>query len=199
MVAKNQATFPLFVYFYKEPPGKDQDVLYKANEKFANLFNITYTYRRDSVVPFVYGKVLPKTPVEDGNSALQDMSIINWKSMPNEIPSSIINRDISHKTKGILWMVSHCTTESRREDYVKKLQRHLNEIDSTLSIDILGKCGKDELPKSNTDGERLGNTRLFYIHEFIKFNSYYLYKLTLGLIFFQTNKFISVKKCIKTP
>ena len=165
----NQATFPIFVYFDKEPPRKDRDALYKANEKFSNLFNITYTYKRDSVVPFVYGKVLPKNSVADGCSALQNMSIVKWKYVPNQLPSSIINRDISHKTKGILWMVSHCTTDSRREDYVKQLQRHLNQINSTLLIDIFGKCGKDELPKSNEDGEGLGNNLRFDIPEFIIF------------------------------
>ena len=53
-------------------------------------------------------------------------------------------------------MVSHCTTDSRREDYVKRLQSEL----STLSIDILGKCGKDLLPKSDLGGEKLGNATI---------------------------------------
>ena len=160
---KNQQTFPLFVYFYKEPPNTDQDLRYKSHEKFSNLFNITYTYRRDSVVPFVYGKVVPRNVIETDTVALQDMSNVKWKSMPKNLPSSILNRDISHKTKGILWMVSHCTTDSRREEYVEKLKSQLNLINSNLSIDIFGKCGKDELPPSNNDGERLGNMPLFYV------------------------------------
>ena len=163
---KNQATFPLFVYFYKEPPGRHQDNLYKSNPKFSNLFNITYTYRRDSTIPFLYGKVIPKTLNQDRNVALQDMSIVKWKTLPHKLPSSILNRDMSNKTKGILWMVSHCTTESRREDYVKKLQNHLKHRNSTLSIDIYGRCGKDELPKSNTEGTGLGKTRRRCIYKF---------------------------------
>ena len=152
---KNEETYPLFVYFFKEPPGKDQDVVYKENQKFSDLFNITYTYRRDSVIPFTYGKVLPKYSTEDMNKAIQDNSIVEWKHVPKTLPESIKQRDLTYKTKGILWMVSHCTTDSRREDYVKKLQSHL----STLSIDIMGKCGKDSLPESNSDGQKLGNGR----------------------------------------
>ena len=156
---KNMDTFPLFVYFYKEPPGKDYDKLYKSNIGFATLFNITYTYRTDSVIPFLDGKVIPKT--SNGYEALQGQSSVEWKSVPKEIRSNILNRDISYKTKDILWMVSHCTTESRREDYVKKLQNKL----STLSIDILGKCGTDHLLKRNKDGETLRNTSISISNE----------------------------------
>jgi alpha-1,3-fucosyltransferase len=152
---KNDETYPLFVYFFKEPPGKDQDVVYKENKKFSDLFNITYTYRRDSVIPFTYGKVLPKYSTENMNKAIQDNSIVEWKPVPKKLPNSIERRDLTYKTKGILWMVSHCTTDSRREDYVKKLQSHL----STLSIDIMGKCGENSLPESNSDGQKLGNIK----------------------------------------
>ena len=153
LVEKNQEKYPHFVYFYKEPPGKDVDTIYKNNEPFSNLFDITYTYRRDSVIPFVYGKVIPRNDHENQNLILQDNSVVKWKPVPDKLPLSILNADLTHKTKGILWMVSHCTTDSRREEYVKKLQSHLK----TLSIDTLGKCGKDALPKSNVDGEKLGN------------------------------------------
>ena len=153
ILEKNQETYPLFVYFFKEPPGRDGDILYKQHPTFYNLFNITYTYKRDSVIPFLYGKVVPKdTSPEELNDVLQDTSNVEWKPVPKEIPKSISNSDLSHKTKGILWMVSHCETDSRREEYVKKLEGHL----STLKIDILGKCGKDKLPDSNVDGRKLG-------------------------------------------
>ena len=37
-------------------------------------------------------------------------------------------------------MVSHCDTLSKREKYVDKLRKATN-----LTIDVLGKCGKDVL------------------------------------------------------
>ena len=151
-------TYPSFVYFFKEPPGKGPSQ-YTHDEGFANMFNITYTYRKDSAIPFLYGKVVEKGHTR--HKDLQDKSFPVWKSAPKKVSSAILNHDISYKTKDILWMVSHCETDSRREDYVKKLQENL----PTLKIDILGKCGKDELPNSNVDGERLGN------HSFSFFNT----------------------------
>ena len=151
---KNQGHYPLFVYFFKEPPGTSLDESYKKQEKHSNLFNITYTYRRDSTIPFTYGKVIPKDlEFADLHKILQNKSMVKWRSVPEVLPSSVNDRDFSYKTKDILWMVSHCQTDSRREDYVKKLQSHL----STLSIDIMGKCGNNTLPKSNIDGRKLGN------------------------------------------
>ena len=141
------------MYFNKEPPGKGHGTHLKMHPAFYKLFSISYTYRRDSVIPNLYGKVIPRdTPPEDLNDVLQDTSNVEWKPVPTKIPKSILNNDLSHKTKGILWMVSHCETDSRREEYVKKLEGHL----STLKIDILGKCGKDKLPDSNVDGRKLG-------------------------------------------
>ena len=47
------------------------------------------------------------------------------------------------KTKDILWMVSNCHASSQREVYVEELKRVTN-----LTIDILGFCGQDILPRS---------------------------------------------------
>ena len=106
------------------------------------MFNITYTYRRDSVIPSPYGKFILRGSSRNDNSLLQDSSVPKWKPKPKYLPTSIINRDFSYKSKDILWIVSHCKTDSKREDYVKQLQNEL----STLSIDILGQCGQDKLP-----------------------------------------------------
>ena len=151
LMEKNQGHDPLFVYFFKEPPNKFLDNAYK---KQSNFFNITYTYRRDSDIPFLYGKVIPRDLkyTHAYNQILQSKLVLKWRPIPKNLPSFLKNRDFSYKTKGILWMVSHCKTNSRREDYVKKLQSHL----STLSIDILGKCGNDTLPKKHVNGRQPG-------------------------------------------
>ena len=148
---KNQGHYPLFVYFFKEPPGISMDEAYK---KQSNIFDITYTYRRDSDIPFTYGKVIERDLeyTQVYNKILQSKVATEWRPIPKNLPSFLNDRDFSYKTKDILWMVSHCETDSRREDYVKKLQSHL----STLSIDIMGKCGNNTLPKQNVDGRKLG-------------------------------------------
>ena len=78
----------------------------------------------------------------------------------------MLEGNLENKNKGILWMVSHCETESRTEDYVNKLQSHLK----TSSIDILGKCGNDLLPNDSIVGGSLGT----------KSDSSY-YELTYGI------------------
>ena len=157
---KNQGHYPLFVYFFKEPPGTSRDEDYK---KQSNIFNITYTYRRDSVIPFTYGKVIPRDfeYTQVYNKILQSKVTMEWQPVPQTLPNFIKERDFRYKTKDILWMVSHCKTDSRREDYVKELQSHL----STLSIDIMGKCGNNTLPKHNIDGRKLGILIAFIFKE----------------------------------
>ena len=80
--------------------------------------------------------------------------------MPMVLPKEVINRDISYKTKGILWIVSHCSTESRREEYVEKLRDQL----TNLSIDILGGCGNNTLEDDNLIGESLGSCFSVYCY-----------------------------------
>ena len=141
IMEKNQGHYPLFVYFFKEPPGRSMDEAYR---KQSNLFDITYTYRRDSEIPFTYSKVIPRDfeYTQGYNKILQSKLAIEWRPIPRKLPSFLNDRDFSYKKKDILWMVSHCKTDSRREDYVKKLQSHL----STLSVDVMGKCGNNSLP-----------------------------------------------------
>ena len=42
---------------------------------------------------------------------------------------------MSRKTKLALWLVSHCETDNKREDYVKSLQKY-------IPVDIFGYCGQ---------------------------------------------------------
>jgi hypothetical protein len=39
------------------------------------------------------------------------------------------------KTKDVVWIVSNCNTPSKREKYVKEMQKIIN-------VDIFGRCGK---------------------------------------------------------
>ena len=156
----NEGILPHFVYCNREPPENIHDIIYETNGEYYDVFDITYTYRKDAVIPSAYGKVIPLKESTNDNDLLQDKSIPTWKVFnSNLVPKSILERNLANKTKGILWMVSHCETESRREDYVKKLQTHLK----TLSIDILGQCGKNVLPKDNFVGESLGKRNQVYL------------------------------------
>ena len=74
---KNGGQFPHFIYFNKEPPGQHHVQSYGLNEKHFNIFDMTYTYRKDAIVPSVYGKFIPKNELVYNYHLLQDTSISN--------------------------------------------------------------------------------------------------------------------------
>ena len=71
--------------------------------------NLTSSYRLDSDIPVPYL-----------------YTVKNKDKLPNGF--------FPHKTELIVWYVSHCKTDSKREDYILKLSKY-------LPIHIYGKCG----------------------------------------------------------
>jgi len=127
---KNQGVDPLFILFMLESPkGSDlQDPI------FDDFFNLTFTYRKNADISRPYGVFIDKHTEEP-----IDFTKIEYQTNgQNEAEGGL-----SNKTKDIAWLVSHCDTESRREDYVQALKK----LNSTLKIDTYGECGSLELPK----------------------------------------------------
>ena len=60
------------------------------------------TYRRDSDVPLLYGKVIPRDPREP------------WQP-----------KNLDKSRKLVAWFVGNCDTKSKRELYVKELQKYI--------------------------------------------------------------------------
>ena len=86
-----------------------------------NTINWTMTYRRDSDIPFYYGVVRPRK---------------------EKLEHSISDLYLRNKTKWIVWIVSHCKTPGKREEYSKKLQQY-------IPIDVIGDCGLSTCPRNN--------------------------------------------------
>ena len=76
------------------------------------FFNLTAHFRSDSDFPFKYF-----------HSEIRDSPCDHC------LPSSTLD-----KTKLMVWMVSHCKTQSKREDYIAELSKYIN-------VDVFGKCG----------------------------------------------------------
>ena len=123
------------------------DEVFESHPTFANLFNVTYNFASDATVYFPYGRVIDRQipHLKDVKDNRKEGRASSWLSPPAELPQNILDLDFGHKTKDILWMVSHCDTDSKREVYVEQLKKLTN-----LTIDVLGKCGKDVLSKSET-------------------------------------------------
>ena len=115
---------------YQRPPN--QRIIFFSQEspitmdlelnKLKNLFNWTMTYRWNSDIPLLYGRVLNKSD----ETNLQNKNQISRKNK-----------------KLVAWMVSHCVTSSLRELYVEELKQF-------IPVDVFGKCGNLTCPRNET-------------------------------------------------
>jgi len=114
----------LYIFRQNEAPRRDYRCI---NKHFSlNFFNWTWTYRTDSDIVESYGPISKKIgdPKPPSTRRIQ----LQHSNKENRI------LDMSKKTKLAFWLNSHCKTDSKREDYVKSLQKYIH-------IDIYGKCG----------------------------------------------------------
>ncbi|CAH1789281.1 unnamed protein product [Owenia fusiformis] len=103
-----------WVFFMLECPEWSKNYNYKS-ELWNRKFDWTMTYRTDSDIRLHYGQVdMVTSPVQQ--------EVKNYTSI------------IESKMGDVAWIVSNCDTASRRDQYVKELQRY-------ISVDVYGKCG----------------------------------------------------------
>ena len=90
--------------------GRESPANARIKPELNRLFNATYTYRHDSDIPYPYGISIPtKRAILKENFA-------------------------TGKSGGIIaWIVSNCETQSRRDEYVRELQKH-------IPVDEYGRC-----------------------------------------------------------
>jgi len=127
-----------YIYFLLESPVHD----HLDYSRFSDFFNLTMTYRRDSDVFAPYGSFRPSEPA----------SVESILNRVRELP----------KKKLVAWVVSHCNTNSKREEYVRELQKH-------IPVDVFGKCGPNKCPGpksgvvSGECGRLLEREYMFYL------------------------------------
>ena len=59
------------------------------------------------------------------------------KDFPKSSLYAELKQNILTKVDNALWLASHCWTDSRREDYIKELDKHFN-------VSVIGACAKVE-------------------------------------------------------
>ena len=124
------------IYLLPPPPRRDKDQVFilavrdafptfinaihanknEETRRWLDVFNWTMTFRFDSDIVYPYSFLFER---QNG-------------SVPNNVDYDKIFRE---KDKDVFWLVSHCHTKSKREDYVK-------ELSSVITVDIYGGCGK---------------------------------------------------------
>ncbi|KAL1439443.1 hypothetical protein MTO96_010256 [Rhipicephalus appendiculatus] len=123
-----------WVYWNMEaPPNSRPEQFFRIR----NVFNWTYTYRLDSDVPHPYFTVHSRRSdapqAEEGHS-----------------PSTV------NRSRLVAWVVSNCRTPSRREEYVAELRKH-------VTVDVYGRCGNLQCPRSEECFRHLGERYHFYL------------------------------------
>ena len=121
-----------YLFFSMEAPP-----LVPPMQNYANFFNLTMTYRRDSDIINLFGSM--RYRIEYG---------------------SVLTAAAFNKTKLVAWFVRNCKSSSKREAYVRKLQKY-------IAVDIYGACGPLKCPRrlhQYTECEELLNsTYKFYL------------------------------------
>ncbi|EFX63532.1 hypothetical protein DAPPUDRAFT_67044, partial [Daphnia pulex] len=122
-----------YVFLTQEPPPAlvDQNLA-----QYRNYFNWTMTYRMDSDVRFLYGRIRPKP------SAPKTMEETEVRMKESTRQLMLNKRKITRRKKKekklVAAMISHCTTDGQREQYVKQLKKH-------VKVDVFGWCDDDGL------------------------------------------------------
>ena len=104
-------------------PGLRMAYTNKIAKQWIPQFNWTMTFRLDSDLVYKYSDIIKK---DDTNNMIR----------------KDYNSIFDAKENNAVWIVSHCKTQSHREDYVRELRK-------VVDIDIYGRCGRETCPKRN--------------------------------------------------
>ncbi|KFM80284.1 Glycoprotein 3-alpha-L-fucosyltransferase A, partial [Stegodyphus mimosarum] len=109
----NRTSNQIWILYNMEPPWQVKKHMLSEIHKLKNTFNWTMSYRSNSDVTVKYGIIMPLNKNQQKQVNLEEFE---------------------QKSKNIVWFVSDCSTDSRREEYV-------NELKKFIDIDTYGKCG----------------------------------------------------------
>ncbi|XP_067670504.1 glycoprotein 3-alpha-L-fucosyltransferase A-like isoform X2 [Haliotis asinina] len=99
------------LYGWESPLHYHSNTIFRSD--WNGRFNWTLTYRLDSDIPFPYNRIL----YTGGTVNISDV--------------------LRRKSRSIAWFVSNCGTSSKREVYVKELQKYID-------VDIYGACRQNK-------------------------------------------------------
>ncbi|XP_032785306.2 alpha-(1,3)-fucosyltransferase C [Daphnia magna] len=119
-----------FVFLTQESPNSMDTVDVTT---MGHLFNWTMSYKLNSDIQFLYGRINP------GPTAPKTLEEAEKMIETTYFPSA--KNYATNKTKQVVWMVSHCPTPSLRETYVNQLRKF-------IPVDIYGSCGNLTCPHS---------------------------------------------------
>lgn len=140
----------LWLYYTLESQGRSHCSTHYEMTDLDDWFNITATFKLDSDLVADYREFRHWKDIENNKKYFNKFTVqLTQYKDPTETITDISNKNEFidkryqqkpvYKRATILWIVSHCETMSRREDYVKELQKY-------IYVDIFGQCGNDRDP-----------------------------------------------------
>ncbi|EFX72918.1 hypothetical protein DAPPUDRAFT_58316 [Daphnia pulex] len=128
----NRQPHQRFIFFTQEPPPSIKQMNISG---YRNYFNWTMTYRMDSDVRFLYGRIRPKPSAPK----TMEETEVRMKESTRQLMLNKrkVTRRKKKKKKLVAAMISHCTTDGQREQYIKQLRKH-------VKVDVYGWCNHGE-------------------------------------------------------
>jgi alpha-1,3-fucosyltransferase len=123
-----------FVFLTQESPASMSQLDVST---MGNYFNWTMSYRSNSDILFVYGRILP------GPSAPKTREETRILIEATHHPSA--KNYAANKVHLVAWMASQCETPGLRETYVRQLNKF-------IPINTYGPCGNFSCTRNNTHG-----------------------------------------------
>lgn len=113
-----------------------------CSNRFDEYFNWTWTFKLDSDVRWGYMVIR-----DQNNNVVGPNKEMHWIKQEDMDPvSDEFKERLKSKTKAAAWYVSNCHSKSKRELFVKELQKELTKFD--LTVDVYGKCGPLQCSRS---------------------------------------------------
>ncbi|XP_026319429.1 alpha-(1,3)-fucosyltransferase C-like [Hyposmocoma kahamanoa] len=126
--------------------GTEPAANHPQDTDFDMFFNLTWTYKLNSDVPF------PFMSIRNNNSDLigPKANGTHWMNFTEMKPvNKYIKRKLRNKKTAAAWFVSNCYANKERIDFGQNLTQELAKYGQTL--DIYGTCGNKTCPKDQMD------------------------------------------------
>ena len=144
-----------------ESPGREQWPKYG---RYDGWFNVSMTYATQADVFEPYGICFDSlaTPSQQNAQVRRVygesdpyVDVVERSVSAYRKRASITAELILSKNKNIMWIVSHCETDSKREMYVAELSKHID-------VDVFGGCGDKQLSMAD-EAKFLDHDYRFYL------------------------------------
>lgn len=122
----------LWLFYTLESQGRTHCSSHYDLKDLDDWFNITATFKSDSDLIADYKEFRTWKDIESNKKYIDEFNKLYHDNPEPE--KSIGDFSVKNKKASVAWFVSHCGTQSRREDYVEEMQKYID-------IDVYGKCG----------------------------------------------------------